>query len=404
MRFPKRLLGTVLLLGALCASFGLFAPATANAQAVATPTPTPTPQAIQIPQMTMIDALHGWAFSSDHKHIYYTHEGPAHWTDVTPSQMSTTTGTSITASFFLNATHGYLGIVQGTQVYLLSTQDSGQTWQETPFNITPINGIVNIHQITFTDPQHGWLTFNRDQRQPGSFDILLMSTSNSGQTWQTLLDTSQNSASLPLPYSQSGTLTFTSPLNGSISGVWLSGSVYLYSTTNGGKTWSPANIAPIKGANSIYFTQTYGPYWQNSHSGTVYVKYDTSDGNGMPHLTAYQTNNGGKSWILGPSSPSTSYVEFYNLSFLNAQQGWSFGFDGQGQFFMHYTSTGGLTWSTFQPTGLLAAQPDYQVVSNLTFVNVLTGWIIIKDAQDNYNLYQTNNSGKSWQLLSPVVS
>lgn len=395
IHFPKLLLVIFLVAGTLLA---LFAPSAAEAMAGPI-----SEQPTQISQLNMIDQQHGWAFNQDQTRLYATQNGPEHWTDVTPSILTTTTNNTITTSFFLNATHGYLGIVtQDNVIEMLSTQDGGKTWQTTSF--PTLTDVVNIHQITFTDPQHGWISFNAGSYQPGQFNVLLSSTSNGGKSWQTLFDTNQSSTILPMPFSLSCNFAFTSPLNGWATGIWLAGDVYLYSTHDGGKTWSKANVTPIKGAADSYFTQGYGPYWQNNQSGTLFVNFDTSEGNGMPHVTAYQTHDGGKTWILGPSSSSTSYQEFVALNFINAQDGASFGFNGQGQYVLHSTSTAGQTWHVINPTGLIQAQADYQVVSQLTFLGAQTGWVIIKDAQNNLNLFQTNDGGKSWSTLHPVAN
>jgi photosystem II stability/assembly factor-like uncharacterized protein len=396
--FSTLLLVAVLLVGA-GAFFVLPVHATPNAQAATAPT---TP--IQLSQIDMINPLHGWALNSNRTRLYVTNQGSAHWTDVTPASINVATGDRITASFFLSATSGYLGVLENNQPVLLSTTNGGQSWQSTPFTITGANMPPVIQQITFLNAHYGWLSIVKDQVQPGQFDIILMSTSDGGQNWQTMVDTSQNPANLPTPYSMTAKFMFTSPLDGWITGEWPGTATYLYQTTDGGKIWTPANIAPIKGSANIYDTQTYSPYWQNSSNGTLYVRFDTGDGNSMPHLATYRTYDGGKSWILGPSSTSTSFEEFTALNFLNYQEGWSFGFDGQGQFTMHTTTTGGLSWRIIHPTGLIAPDADNQVIMNLSFLNASTGWVIIKDAQSNLHLFQTNNAGLNWHEVNPVTS
>ncbi|EFH80688.1 WD40/YVTN/BNR-like repeat-containing protein [Ktedonobacter racemifer] len=383
---------------AVCLMIGAFlAPSIANAQAA----PTSTHQ-IQLAGLTMIDQQHGWAFDESHTHIYVTHQGPEHWRDVTPSQFKAT-NMFVTTSFFLDAWHGYIGALQDQTQILLSTQDSGQTWQTTSFTLSTPGGPYYFYQINFLDSQHGWLAFSAQGSHPGSSVIALLRTSNGGKTWETLLNTVDNPASLARPYGQSIHFTFANLQQGWATGIWLSGEVYLASTQDGGKTWNKDSIAPIKGADSIYFTQSYGPFWQNSRTGTLFVKYDTSSGNGMPHLTTYQTQDGGKTWLLGPSSPSTWYTEFTSFSFPNAREGFSFGFDGQGQFVLHHTSTGGRTWDLIHPNGLLKPDVDNQVLGGLTFLTPLTGWVWIKDSQNNWNLFQTDNGGHNWHALHPVA-
>ena len=372
-------------------------PATSHAKAHST--------SIQLSTIAMINARHGWAFARDRKHLLITALGPEHWTDVTPPLVVNNISTiTVTASFFLDATHGYLGVeLQNGNVFLLSTQDGGKTWQSTQFSIPILTDPVTITQITFLDVQHGWLSFDRAQVEPGVFDILLMSTGDGGKTWHTLFDTSQNPSVLPPPFSLSSHFLFLTPQDGWVTGILPADDVYLYETHDGGKTWKRANIAPMKGGESVDFTQDYGPYWQNSKAATLYVKYDPFTGNGMPHITTYQTHDGGASWILEPSSPSTSFQEFSLLSFLNAQQGWSFGFDGAGQFILHHTSNGGQFWSLLQPRGLPQADINNQVLLQLSFITSTTGWVLINGKQNIIHLFQTSTGGHDWYELHPVV-
>ena len=357
---------------------------------------------IQLSTLTMIDRQHGWALDQNETHVLSTRQGPEHWSNVTPKGLylpGNDFNNFITASFFLDATHGYLGVLQNGLTYLLSTQDGGHTWQTTPFNIPVINGPVTIHQIDFLDARHGWLSFARDQRGPGEFDILLMSTSNGGKTWQTLLDTSQNPSALPLPIGQTSHFTFVSPQKGWVTGIYPSPDVYLYTTQDGGKTWSKPNVPAITNAIS---TESHGPFWRDSRSGTLFVLYLPNVSNAHDALTTYHTNDGGQNWTMGPSSPDVSTSQFA-LFFLNAREGWSLGIDSRGKYVVHHTGNGGQTWQVFNPTGLL--QPPSEVVLDLKFLNATTGWTIIKDPTNSaLHLFQTTNGGHTWRELHPIES
>lgn len=391
-RFSKLLLTTFML--TVLAAGGFLVPSVAQAR-----TDSLSTQKIQLSQLTMIDQLHGWALDKNRKHVFMTYQGPGRWIDVTPSFMIKNPDSYVTNSFFLNATHGYIGLLLGEKTYLITTQNGGHTWQTTPFNLPIIGDIPAITQINFIDTQHGWLTFDINQVQPGEFQIRLMRTSNGGKTWQTMLDTSQTPASLPVPYSLSANFTFINAQDGWVTGIYLYGIVYLYDTHDGGKTWSASGITPVKGYKDINFTQDYGPFWQGSHSATLVVKYDTNDT--LSHITTYQTHDSGKSWIPGPSSPIS-----YNFisSFVNAQEGWNFEFDGQDHYAILHTSNGGLSWNSFRPSGLIPANADTQVLENIQFINTTTGWLIIQDDQGNLNLFQTNTGGRYWHALQPVTS
>lgn len=392
-QFSKLLLSTFML--TILAAGGFLVPAVAQARTIA-----PSTQKIQISGLTMFDQLHGWALGKNNKHVFITNQGPGSWTDVTPALLSQNADTStVTSSFFLNATHGYIGLLVGANTYLLSTQNGGHTWQTTTFDIPIIADIPAIIQINFIDTQHGWLTFDINQIEPGSFQIRLMRTIDGGKTWQTMLDTNQSPTSLSVPYSLSAHFTFTNAQDGWVTGIYLYGIVYLYNTHDGGKTWSASGITPIKGYQDSDFTLGYGPFWQDSHAGTLLVNYDINDG--VSHLMTYKTYDGGKTWIPGPSAP----ISFNFLSsFPNAQEGWNFGFDGQDHYTILHTSNGGLSWNSFRPSGLIAADAENQVLEDIQFINATTGWLIIQDDQGNLDLFQTHTGGRSWQALQPVVS
>ncbi len=384
------------LLLVLTASVGLFAPAVARAASLPAKHTN-----IQLSALTMIDQQHGWGLDQDETHVFSTKQGPEHWVSVTPKGLNLTSNdpyNRITASFFSDATHGYLGVLQNGKTLLLSTQDSGRTWRTTPFEIPILSNPVDIHQITFLDARHGWLSFDRNHNQPGHFDILLMSTSDGGKTWQTLFDTSVNPSVLPLPFGQSSNFTFVSPQNGWVTGISLSADVYFYATRDGGKNWSKANIPAIKDS---YYVESHGPFWHNSRVGTLFVRYDANS-SGESFLLTYQTHDGGQSWTVGTSSPAASSVAFIDLALLNAQEGWSFGLDSNNQYVVHHTSNGGRTWQIFNPTGLV--QPASSVIQGAEFLNAKTGWVIIKDANNNLNLYQTRDGGHSWRLLHPGIN
>ena len=356
-------------------------------------------RAIQLSKLTMITQRSGWSLSANSlSHIYRTQHGPEHWSDVTPPLLTKNPQTTITSSYFPDAARGYLGVAQGSTDLLLHTNDGGKTWQTTSFSIQ--SGFF-LYQIVFLDAQHGWLSFGSEIGLKGESALVLMQTSDGGKTWHTILESPKNPSGLSPAFFQSTRFTFIDQQNGWATGMNPSGSVYLYRTHDGGKTWSQVNVPSIMGG--ISFMQSYGPYWQSGHSGTVYVHYTTNAGQGYKGLAAYQTHDGGQSWTPGPASPALGSTDLYTFSFLNAQQGWSFGFDGQGQDVIHHTSTSGWSWELIHPTGLLKPDSRNQAIGDLSFLNASTGWVFIKDSKNNWNLFQSENGGHSWHALHPQL-
>jgi photosystem II stability/assembly factor-like uncharacterized protein len=375
-------------------SAGLLIPSLVHAKAAA---PTNT---IQVSGITMINQRFGWAVSANGPyHVYRTHQGSEHWNDVTPPLISSNPQTTITSSYFPNATRGYIGVVQNAPDaiidILLSTLDGGKTWQTASFSFA--QGFV-LNQIFFVDAQHGWLNFSiLISVMTGKSALMLMHTNDGGKTWQTILDSDKNPSGLSPADFQSTSFTFVNRQDG-----WATGLkphlVYLYRTHDGGETWSKVNVMPIKGGSDVGSPISHGPYWQNSKFGTLYVDYLTNS-TGMRRLTAYQTYDGGQSWILESASPSSSD---FTSSFLNAQQGWGFAVDEQGQFILVHTSNGGKSWKLISPIGL--PDPRNQEIGHLSFINARTGWVSIKDFQNNnWHLFQTDDGGHTWHELHAVV-
>ena len=380
------LLSTLL---ALLISTFLFASTSAKAAPVDGP--------LQLTELTMIDQQNGWSLERNPTRVLHTSTGPEQWHDVTPRGLNLPDNdifNSITASFFLDANHGYLGVFQDGATFLLLTEDGGQTWNRVPFDFSPFT-YVGIYQIDFLDAQHGWLAFDKDHGF-GHFQVVLMSTSDGGKTWQQLLDTTEGPAS-GLPDLWPKHFKFTDTLHG-----WVTGNennapdVRLYVTSDGGKTWSHAKIPTLPNAT---YSESYGPFFRDNKYGTLPVLFGNDTGDGQ-YLTVYRTTDGGKTWTMGPVLSTTSFTEFRMLTFNTANDGRVLGTDVNGNPVLHETHNGGKTWQTIYPTGLTNFT---EVIYDLDFLTASKGWTINQDNNGTLTLFETHNGGRSWQVLQPVM-
>ncbi|MBV8694997.1 MAG: hypothetical protein JO183_05860 [Ktedonobacteraceae bacterium] len=354
---------------------------------------------IQLSTLTMLNLQTGWALEKNNTRVFFTHDGPTRWMNITPPGLTLPGNdplNSITASDFPDTAHGYLGVLQNGATTLLISRDSGKTWQSVPFDFSPLTA-VGIYQIDFLDAVHGWLAFDEDHGF-GNFRIALMSTSDGGKTWQRLVDDKQGLDG-GLPIKDPKHFLFTSPKVG-----WMTGpedfapEIRLYATEDGGKTWQRStNIPPIQ---NVAFSHSYGPYFNHANDGTLPVTYGVQGDNAL-HLAIYRTDNGGKSWsVVQTASSNTVIASDSFLTFRNAHDGWLLGLDQNNQPILRLTQDGGVHWKVLHPIGL---QGFNGVVLDLKFLTSTTGWLVTNDTSGNTILFQTNDAGQNWQALHPVL-
>lgn len=359
-------------------------------------------QAIQLQEVTMITQHTGWAVDKNRTCVLYTTQGPMHWTNITPPHLNLPGNdalNAITAYAFLDATHGYLGVLQNGATTLLMTSNSGKTWQSVPFTFSPLSA-VSIYQIAFLNATHGWLAFLEDEAIGGNIAIALESTSDGGKTWQRLVDDYQGIDG-GLPIKDFKSFTFTSSTIG-----WMTGpedfapTIRLYGTQDGGNTWSLASVAPVQ---PVLFTQSFGPYFDSAQKyGTLPVVYELQ-GDTHVRLTIYRTSDGGKTWyVVQNAGSSVALYADYFLTFRTQKEGWLLELDPTtNQPLLYRTQDAGIHWNVLHPIGLQAFNG---VVLSLQFLTSTTGWLVTNDDSGTTHFMQTNDAGQHWLVVYPLLN
>ncbi len=274
------------------------------------------------------------------------------------------TSTTLTSVFFTSADTGYVSLESG---FILKTVNGGQNW-----NLIAPGPATSLH---FTNTQTGF----------GAFDKCILKTINGAQTWDTCFKNPNVSiiTSIHFPSQQTGyatafdtnigsyiiktsnagvswdtithinndlllTVFFNSPSNGYVAGI----EGIVYKTTDGGQTWSSAQIdlnLPVI-VNDIHFPTTFTGYaatdgavykttdggtnWSKlnyTFSGILHSIYFTGEdtgcvagGNGFNSMILYQTVTGGNTWAQGASGVQT----MLSVHFPNSSTGYTVGTNG----------------------------------------------------------------------------
>lgn len=350
-------------------------------------------QEVQLQEIRMVAEQDGWALEKDRTRVFFTNKGPSHWRDVTPPGLNLAANdlaNSLTAFYFPDAHHGYIGVVQNGATSLLQTADSGKSWTATPFDVSTLP--FGISQIEFLDAEHGWVVLDLDHGH-SKYEIALLSTSDGGKTWQKLLETSDNGAS-SLPSFNTKVFSFTSAQHG-----WVTGSetttdtARLFETNDGGKTWRRYPFPALPYAQA---SDSYGPYFTNANDGTLPITY-VSPGDPV-YLTTYRTSDGGKNWTPDPVLQTNVATEWNTLTFFNAERGWTLGVDADQKPIIYQTSDGGWCWKILHPEGLQAFTGG---IVDLNFETATKGSLISRADDGTHILFETYDAGEHWRILHP---
>lgn len=239
---------------------------------------------------------------------------------------------SLSSAWFLDSKTGW-AVGDGRQI--LHTLDGGLNWTRQP------SGAKGQLKYIFFNGNIGWA---------GSNDQLL-TTTDSGKTWQMATSKDQNFTVIDAIY-------FVSPSIGWAAG----GGAGIAMTADGGKTWQRQHLD--KGIlTSIYFVDADNGWvvGQNGANGLI-----------------LSTNDGGKTW----KSRQYEHYQLNAVYFADRQHGWIVGERG----LILSTSDAGQTWA------LQDSKVSY-ALSALQFVNPTIGWA----AGEQGGILYTADGGKLWQ-------
>ena len=377
-----------------------------------------SPQAVKILSTHILDASLGWGIgqvNSDlNDHLLFTSDGGATWRERSPLtafQNAPASGLAATA-FFASASQAWAayasrpGETTPTELTVWHTTDGGETWQ--PGGALDLSDLQAEFAIPsdlgfLTDNMHGWIMIHLGSGMNHDY-IAVFTTDNSGKTWNRVVDSTMTGnitaadQSWDLMSCPKTGLAFSDPTT-----AWLSGdcpglipALFLYRSSDAGKTWTPVSLSPPDGQPSDLFSsgsQGCGvSTLAYTSPRTLYIAVRCSNYNANTRAAwMYASHDGGQSFYTRPLP-----APYGNFHFVDLNWGWLLGTvrdDPTLPANLYVTSDGGRTWTSITPTNWQGV-PDF-ITANL-------GWVAATHS-DMAALVFSSNGGKTWSALQPLV-
>ncbi|GCE19289.1 WD40/YVTN/BNR-like repeat-containing protein [Dictyobacter kobayashii] len=322
---------------------------TNNTSLVPLPTPTPGPsQAVSLQTIHMLDQKNGWAITHDGR-VLHTTQGTAKWRDITPTAGAPQP--TFSTATFLDAQNAWITAQVNDKVSIWRTYTGGDFWLESPLPVSG-QGVVNIN---FIDPLNGWLLLKTASAKANNEPVAVFSTTDGGNNWYQIDNAGQSSnaslSALPANNEKTG-IGFKSTTQGWVTGYAPDEKVpVFYASNDAGYTWTAQKLT-LPNERPV---RTFAPVFFNQNDGILPAQLvDNSQG-----VVIYTTHDGGKTWSGNtPDANITSTV-----SFTSAAQGWAIGSNVK-ESNIYSTNDSGKTWSRLsQLGGDVAKIEDLQFVS-----------------------------------------
>jgi len=355
--------------------------------------PTPAPPALDAPlvqapalvKFHFINELDGWGATQTQ--IVRTNDGGVTWYNITPPEMGEAGyGASLIA---LDLNHLWVQIPDSNNYpnsgFLYRSQDGGVSWSKFA---TPFSG----GDLDFIDSDHGWMLADLGAGA-GSEGVSIFQSTDGGSTWtQTYTnDPNQPGAadSLPLGGIKSGLVARDLQTAWVTGVIYADGTIYLYRTDDGGRSWSEVNPPLPDGAQHDQFSIDPDQLkFVSRQDGFLAVRRATINDEYMQQTAMYVTQDAGETWSLTPTLiPKGGSVDFLSATDAVVYNGDQF----------YVTRDTAQTWNTIAPEIVFG-----DTFASLDFVNASSGWVLTMDPTTQHStLYRTTDGGSSWFPVIP---
>lgn len=356
----------------------------------------------------------GWAIV-DRQSVFRTEDGGKTW------QGTDELGVTVTSLAFPGEKNGCVG---GSSI--LCTEDGGKTWVERLGIKTRtrnvINGsLINIQGMSFSDANNGWAVGGNGM--VGGSDVQILKTEDGGKNWRMISRNNVNAYFVDSKvgwFVQYDTKLTKSSLVGTVDGGitwvtqkqfehyvniewffidkltgWAAGEqfghnsggttildYFILKTSDGGKTWI-IQLEEPSGHYNTYSDALLDIHFINRDIGWIVG----SKGR------IYHTEDGGQHWVR---QKSNNKFDLKKIQFVDAKRGWvageQFHEKGASGIILH-TDNGGMDWKQ-----QWIKKTEYMWIFGLQFVDADNGWAAICTDENSKNclLIQTVDGGKTW--------
>ena len=372
---------------------------------------------IWLQSLQMTSATTGWALyysknpnssSGVFTLLARTTDGGRTWTDVTPGPGRSMLATPDTAQVLdpVTGEAAYLAVTAATQessnsvntTVVFATTNGGRSWTKS----APLRAVSTASQVSFPDPQHGFLMLGGDGGAMGEDQVWLYRTADGGKHWSLaaaspadgVAVSAQAPGRIPTECDKNG-LDFPIATAGWIASTCNAGLDYgLLATHDGGASWSDQSL-PLPATTCagvacfVRDPQFFG------RAGFVTVTPEP----GQPALL--ETRDLGRTWeqIALPTG-----VQYPQITFFSATRGVLVAGGSQDSFqgTFYTTANGGQTWTPVrQGTNFTKIGVDIDFTSTLDGFAWSTGEN--SDPAPATSIYRTANSGRTWQAFTPYL-
>ena len=367
--------------------------------------------------LQMTSAAVGWAFyyagnpnSASYPTLLLarTTDGGRTWTDVTPAGarplLATPGGHALDA---VDGDRAYVAVTGATEqsytavntTRVFTTTDGGLTWADS----APLRAVSEASQLSFADPENGWLMLGGNGGAMGQDPVWLYRTSDGGTHWSLAAtpaptgspSSGQESGQIPITCDKNG-LLFATPTTGWIASTCNADlAKALLVSHDGGAGWGEQSLPPSSIGGLDTPGTVEGPQFVDG-VGFLTVKPEPAG------ASLLVTRDLGQSWQRLPLPGGLQYPQ---ITFFSASQGILVAGETQGAFggTFYTTADGGRTWTPV-PQG--ADLTRLGVTVDFASPSVGFAWTngIASIPVPPTTIYATTNSGRTWHPFTPLLA
>jgi photosystem II stability/assembly factor-like uncharacterized protein len=370
---------------------------------------------IWLRSLQMTSTATGWAFYYSHNPnssspafalLARTTDDGRTWTDVTPAAglalLATPDATQVIDP--VNGEDAYLAVTGATEesstavntTVVFATTNGGRSWTKS----APLRAVSTVSEVSFADPQHGFLLLGGGDAAMGEDQVWLYRTADGGKYWSLAaaspalpgeaVTAPPDSGRIATECDKSG-LEFPTATTGWIASTCMARLTNaLLVSRDGGTSWSDQSL-PLPAttcAGGACFIA--GPQFAGG-TGFVTVSPEQS----APSLL--ETRDLGQTWVRMALPAGLQYPQ---ITFFSSTQGMLVAAGSQDSFqsTFYTTADGGQTWTPVrQGTNFTKIGVD------IDFTSARDGfaWTNGYNSDAATSIYETVNSGRTWRVFTP---